>query len=234
MGHIAVGAQHVTLKRLNLATTGAHAIRVFGSYAVLESDDFTNNHANSAGACIGVGGSEGKPTGVVIRFNKIHDCGSNATTLNHGIYADASTDLLVTDNEFWMAGGYSIQLYPDTQNATVRNNVIDGSREYSTRGGIVIDGTALNDLIEFNVIANTTAAAIVAKTGSGHQAASNCFFNNAGGNVSGSTSVISQTGNVTTDPLFTDRTNHVYTLQAGTGCLPTVQYDAAAGLNASW
>lgn len=233
MARIADGATHVTIKRLNLSTNGYHTIRVFGNHAVLEGVDFTNNHANGAGACIGVGGSEGKPTGVIIRLNKIHDCGGNGTNLNHGIYANTFTDLLITDNLFWGNGGYSVQLYPDTTRATVSHNVIDGSKEYSVRGGVVIDGsTAVDDIIEYNIIANTATAGITTRTGSGHQANYNCFDNNSGGNISGSN--ISQEGNIDTSPQFVDRASHDYTLRSGTGCLPLIQYDTAAKVEAAF
>jgi hypothetical protein len=224
------GADGVTLKHMNFTSTGLPmTVRIYGNGTIFEANDITNKHMSGAGACIGVGGSEDHPRGVIIRLNKIHDCGSNADNLNHGIYAHSFSDLIIRDNLFWMNGGYNIQLYPNGERAVVSHNVIDGSREYSIRGAIIIDGyTAVSHIIEQNVIVNVpaTTAAVAQRTGSGHVARSNCFYDNAAGNISGS--ALSQSDNLIADPRFANRTAHDYRLAADSPCLAKVGYDTAA------
>lgn len=223
----------VKLMRLNLQYNGTGVIRVYGSGSVLESNDFTNFQHNLSGSCVGIGGSQDVPSGVVVRLNRFHGCGSNLDNQNHGIYALAFTDALIEDNVMWLSGGYSMQLYPNGTRATVRHNVIDGSNEYSVRGGIVIDGTtAVSHLIERNIIAYTKTTAILQRTGSGHVAQYNCFFSNTGGDTSGT--ALSLTGNVTADPLFINRAARDYRLSPTSGCLGVMQYDTAAKVNAAW
>ncbi len=221
----------MVLKRLDFVTTNVHTMRIFGSRTVLENNYFTNKNATTAGACVGVGGSADRPDAVIIRGNKFDKCGGDK--LNHGIYALSNTNMQITDNIFWGSGGYNIQLYPQADRAVVRHNVIDGSREMSTRGGVVIDGTwGGNHTLEYNVLAYANFdAAIIQRVVTGNKANSNCFFGN---NANTSGSGITVTGSVNADPKFVNRTGRDYRLASGSGCLSTVQYDTAAKINAVW
>ncbi len=103
----------------------------------------------------------------------------------------------------------------------------------SSRGGLVIDGdNGDQHVIEHNILAHTNFdAAIIQRTGSGHEANYNCFYDNSA-SVSGSE--ITQTGNVTADPNFASRSGRDYRLSPNSGCLAVVQYDTAAKINEVW
>lgn len=232
---IARGTTGMTIKRINFTTTSAHVLRVYGNNTILENNQFTDNHADGAGSCVGIGGTQDKPDGVIIRGNKFVNCGGVATNLNHSIYALSFTNLTIVDNVFYGTGAYVIQLYPYAEHAIIRHNVIDGSNEYSIRGSIVIDADSSSSpasaIIENNIINNTAVTAIQARVGSGHQVNSNCFYQNSGGDISGS---VAQTGNVNTNPMYVNRTTHDYHLSPGSPCLAVVQYDTAAKIDQTW
>jgi hypothetical protein len=228
---IARGADDVALKRLDLATSSVHTLRVYGDRALVEQCSFTNRHASGAGSCLGIGGSEDMPDGVTVRGNRFEDCGANDTNLNHAIYAIAYTSLTIVDNVFSGTGAYTIQLYPDAHDTIVRHNVIDGSKEYSVRGGLVADGTSERHTIEHNVFAYTATTAVLLRVGSGHVVRSNCFWENEGGDVEGDADVAL---NVVADPRFVDREARDYRLAADSGCLAVVEYDTAARIARGW
>jgi hypothetical protein len=230
------GANDVTVSHLRIVGGGgALTMRPYADRFHIVRDDITNNNAGMT--CIIVGGGSVTSHGGEISLNRIHNCGASGNTLDHGIYAanfapgsSGGPGLTISQNVFYQNAGYSVQLYPYDIGALVAHNVMDGGG-LSVRGGIVIDGsTAQNDTITQNVITYTKTGAVVQKTGSGHVASKNCFWQNPS-NVTGSG--ISQTGNVTADPMFVNRGAADYRLSSGSRCLSVVGSDTAAAVNAA-
>ncbi len=227
-GQMRIYANNVTLSNFKIIgradSISGLTIRAYGNNMTFQDNDITNNH--QGGSCILVGGSSEHTQFLTVRRNKIHGCGAVGSNLDHGIYASNFSDMLVEDNLFYDIGAYAVQLYPNGTRGVVRHNVIDGGGS-SIRGGIVIDGsTAVNHTIERNIIAFAATQGIIQRTGSGHQANNNCFYQNSGGNVTGS--AISQAGNITANPGFLGRATGDYRLSPNSPCLAVVQYDTVA------
>jgi len=233
---ISTGANDVTVSDLNIVGGGgALTMRPYADRFHIVRNDITNRNAGMT--CIIVGGGSVTSHNGEISLNRIHNCGASGNTLDHGIYAanfapgsSGGPGLTISQNVFYQNAGYSVQLYPSGTGAVVSHNVIDGGG-LSVRGGIVIDGSpAQNDTISQNVIAYTKTGAVVQKTGSGHVASKNCFWQNPS-NVTGSG--ITQTGNITADPTFVNRSGADYRLSSGSPCLSVVGTDTAAAVNAA-
>lgn len=233
---IPAGANDVTVSDLNIVGGGgALTMRPIGSRFTITRNDITNRHQGLS--CILVGSQADKSLSGTVSRNRIHHCGQVGSTLDHGVYAQnfgrsASTvpGLTVEDNVFHSMGAYSVQLYPNGVGALVQRNVMDGGSP-STRGGVVIDGgTASGHRIERNIIVGTRTGGIVQRTGSGHTAKDNCFFQNGGADVSGSG--ITRSGNLNADPRFVNRSAGDYRLAPDSPCLAKVGQDTAALLSA--
>jgi hypothetical protein len=235
-------ADNLIVQGIDFTTTDDHTIRVYGDDVTIMDSSFTNNSAAGTGACVGVGGTGGDANlayNLRLYRNIFKFCGNTVDHLNHGIYAAHFRGLEIVDNIFYANGGYSIQLYPDGTNAFVRHNVIDGSSNLgqTARGGITIDSEPTSNYfsnthtIEYNIIANTATPGITVRDTTGHIANSNCFYNNGTTTISVATGAgISQSGNVTADPMFVNQAGRDYRLSTGSPCLSVVQYDTVAKL----
>ena len=74
--------------------------------------DFENSPANTA-------------YGLVIRDNRIHDCGDDAH--EHAIYLESTRGAIVQNNYLYANPGYGIHMYPDAQGTSIEHNLIDGN-----------------------------------------------------------------------------------------------------------
>jgi chitodextrinase len=230
------GAAGSRMSKLSFeGTGGANSIQWYATDFTLEDSDITNK--NRGYSCMILGDSSaGVAVRPVIRRNVFHECGRVGSSLEHGIYAQLTTDGRITDNVFWGIAAYSLHLYPNAQRTVFSHNVIDGGSP-SVRGGVIFAGegsqTSNNNVVEYNVIAYSTAYNIESwwggSTGSGNVARSNCVFGAGKANI-GSTSGYTVTGTVTADPLFVNRSARDYRLQSSSPCLGTVGYDTAARL----
>ena len=105
--------------------TSPHGPRIYANGVVLRGNTITNHHT---GICVSVSSwdSGRPPRGVVIKRNRIHDCGRlPATNRQHGIYLVEARDgdprqLWIYDN-----ADRGVQLYPDADGSRITGNVID-------------------------------------------------------------------------------------------------------------
>jgi hypothetical protein len=231
------GAENVTVSDLNIVGGGgALTMRPIGDYFTIARNDITNNHQGMT--CVLVGSQAAAASGGDITENKIHGCGAPGNTLDHGIYAQNFTPgtsggpgLTIVDNLFYNEAAYSVQLYPNGTGAVVQHNVMDGGLG-SVRGGVVIDGTtALNHLVQNNVITYTQTGGVVQRSGSGHKSVGNCYWSNPS-DVSGTG--ITRSGDLDADPMFVNRAASDYRLGSSSACLAKVGYDTAAKIAADW
>ncbi len=142
----------------------------------LVRDEITNG-ATKTCVVLGVGGA--RATGTVIRDSVLHDCGDPGNRmLDHAIYVASARRTRVVANTIIRAGGYAVHLYPDAQRSVVRDNVMIGNG-----GGVIFAGegdeASSNNLVEGNVIGDSTSEADITsywggRTGRGNVARDNC------------------------------------------------------------
>lgn len=145
---------------------------------VLRDNDITNHHT---AICVSLGSAHtwGRAHRTLVEGNKIHDCGNlPATNQDHGIYVNSSDDAVIRDNWIYDNADRGIQLYPDAQGTLVTGNIIDGNGQGVIFGGEV-DTASSGNIVENNVITNSTIRDNVESSwagdpGSGNIARNNC------------------------------------------------------------
>jgi hypothetical protein len=117
---------------------------------------FRRNDVSSPGArsCFLLGGTT-EARRPVIKANRIHDCGEPATLSGHGIYMSNVDGARVIGNTIYDNGDRGIKVGPDSQDALIRRNVIDGNPIGLNFSGVDTRSSSHN-LVEHNVIANST------------------------------------------------------------------------------
>lgn len=234
------GSDNVTLSNLVIEGTGeSNTVKIYAADTVIENNEITNKKRGLS--CMMLGNNDGAGPAIrpIVRQNVFHACGKpggNPSTgaRDHGIYSAASQDAQIVDNLFYDIATYTIQLYPNTQSATVANNVIDGG-DGSVRGGVVFgseDGYASNNnTVVRNVIAYTATHAVTTwwgdAIGKGNVAQDNCVWAAAEGEF-GNKSTYSRVNNIVADPGFLNRAARDYRLSPDSPCLTKVGYDTAA------
>jgi hypothetical protein len=221
------------------------SVQLYGNHATLLHDDITNNH--QSGSCVEIGNYTGTfaamVAGTKIEANRIHDCGQAADgPYDHGVYAAASTNAVISDNLIWgTQGGWGIQLWTSSQGSTIAHNVID----QNDAGSMLIAGANINstfgpssnNTIQYNLITNPSSGYNIASfwqnraVGSGNTVSSNCLYGAPAGDYDTADGGFTQTNNLHADPQYTDPANRNYTLQPTTPCLPLVGYDTATTQN---
>jgi len=123
-------AHDVVLSGLLLRSHTTPTVRINGTRITVRRSEITNEHR---GICVSIGGAFerwGIASGVTIAQNRIHDCGRlPATNHDHGIYVEGAKDTLIRGNLIYDNADRGVQFYPNAQNSTVVNNVIDGNGE---------------------------------------------------------------------------------------------------------
>jgi parallel beta-helix repeat protein len=106
---------------------------VDGDHATFVGNEVTNRHK---GICFSIGGSFALVEDVLIRDNRIHNCGVlPRTNLHHGIYVSSARNSRIVGNWIYDNADRGIQLYPNAQGTLIENNVIDGNGQ-----GLVFSG----------------------------------------------------------------------------------------------
>ena len=231
-------ASGVTMSKLNFEGTGGeNTVKIYAADVVFEDNDVTNVWRGKSCMMLGSNAGYGQALRVIVRRNRIHECGTPGSTLEHGIYAQNVLNGEIVGNVFWNLAGYAIQLYPNAQGTRFAHNVIDGDSP-SVRGGVVFGGdtsySSKDNIVEYNVITFAATYNVTSTwsgaVGSGNIARNNCVWAGKSGNVSTSRGGFTASGNLTNDPLFVSRSSRDYRLAAASPCLALVGYDAASAL----
>jgi len=194
---------------------------------VFEDNDVTNGHR--AESCFLLGSSQyGRADRVVIRRNRIHDCGRlPAANHDHGIYAAKASGGLIAGNLIYDNADRGVQLYPDADRFVVTGNVIDGNGQ-----GVIFSGdggrASSSNRVQGNIITNSRLRFNVESywprgnpVGTGNVAERNCLWNGARGGAQGvqSPSVgFSSRANVVGDPRYLDRRQKDFRLAPDSPC----------------
>jgi parallel beta-helix repeat protein len=193
---------------------------VNGDDVVFQDNEVTNDNTT---ICFNLGHSAyGTARRVIIRRNRIHNCGLlPATNHHHGIYLSESEDVQILDNVIYDNADRGIQLYPNADRTIVRGNILDGNGQgviFSGVGGSVSE----DNVVENNVITNAQLRYNVESyfpdgTGNGNVARNNCLYGGARGNV-GPQQGFTAIRNLIVDPLYQDRGAKDFRLRPGSPC----------------
>jgi hypothetical protein len=213
-------------------TTRVSGVILNGSNITFEYNDVSEASAPPQYRDTAIGVNYGaRGSNIVIRFNKIHEYGA-CLQYDHGIYFDHVDNGKVYGNWIWNPGcaygtgtdpskgcGSGIQLWNDPSGTQVFSNVIDGAGI-----GFYIAGSGSNNNVYNNVITNlrgmyNDSKSFVSPVGYNGYAgnSSNKFTNNIYFNAGSmcSTCTATSSGNITSDPLFTNPLARDYTLKSG-------------------
>jgi hypothetical protein len=195
----------------------SQALDIEGSGDILQYDDIYQSVASLRGNLIGIGFAH-SPADTIIRYDKIHDAGQ-CDAYDHLIYVSHGTGAQIYDNWIWNdPHGWGVQLYPDAVDAHVHDNVIDHAGS-----GFVVGGASTGDLIDHNVVTNSTGLPDAglprgvgiseSDPGANNTFQSNDVFNNPGG--IGNDPSLKLTANTTTNPGLADASAHDYSVAPG-------------------
>ena len=116
-------------------------VQVHGDGAVLRLLDITNRNklnSTSTGSCLLLGHTA-PAFDALVQQSRIHNCGGGNGGHDHGIYSEFSRRAVIRGNYIYDNPGYGISMYPDTQDALIEHNVIDGNG-YENRGNVTFSG----------------------------------------------------------------------------------------------
>ena len=129
---------------------------VHGESIAFIGNEVTNRHT---AICFAVGSEQyGRAPRVVIRRNKIHDCGRlPPTNHEHGIYLHSPCCAQVTDNWVYDNADTGIQMFPDADGNYIARNVVYGNGDNISFGGDSKDGgcaSSDDNIVERNVLSH--------------------------------------------------------------------------------
>jgi parallel beta-helix repeat protein len=210
---------------------------VDGDNITFSGNDVTNRNTT---ICFNIGSVNpqwGRAHNVVIANNRIHNCGIlPAQNHDHGIYVEASDNLVIKDNVIDHNADRGIQLYPDADNTTITGNVIDSNGQ-----GIIFSGgdeyngyeVSDNNTVTHNLITNSKVRYNVesyypssgGRSGIGNVVTDNCI-NGATGSYAGSNGAgiqspqdgFTATNNLDVAPAYSNPAAGDYSLPAGSAC----------------
>ena len=143
-----------TIRGMKLNGSGEIGPRIYANGVVLRGNDITNGHTE---ICVQIARwySGPAPKRVVIKRNRIHDCGAlPSTNMDHGIYVSEGKKTVIRDNWIYDNADRGIQLYHDADSSKVIGNVL-----FHNGDGMVINGAGSsvseNNVIRGNIIAKS-------------------------------------------------------------------------------
>jgi hypothetical protein len=151
---VAAGADHVTVAHLDndgTQSTPRPSPVVNGDDSLFYDLDVSSQN----GVCFYIGDPQwGTAHHTVLQRNRIHDCGKPGLNKRHGIYLSHGIDTVIEQNWIYNNPDRGIQLYPYSQGAVIRGNVIDGNGE-----GVDFSGdygwASSGNVVEGNLITNS-------------------------------------------------------------------------------
>ena len=239
-------ASWVVLERLfldsrNPPLVDGVGIKIFGDHVVLRDSEVTSGGER---ICVQTGDANGR-YGIawypLIERNRIHGCGnrgprgSKSYPSGHAVYMQADRFARVRDNYIYdtnyggTLGGRGIQLWPDSQDATIEHNVIDNSNAWNVivSGSRYPTGTTHGAKIRRNVMTNPveynlTTTWLGVEPQPGVAVTENCVTPGFRGYFAlvtweGKPSYVEQ-DNVRADPLYVDREAKDFRLRSGSPC----------------
>lgn len=215
---IQVHGDGVTLSGLNVTNRNKPGL-TYNAMCVLAGSEFETSPVNTA-------------YGLVVRDSRIHNCGDDAH--EHAIYLESTRNATVQDNYLYANPGYGVHMYPDAQGTLIEGNVIDGNSSMnkanltfsgeSPGGEYALPHGSDNNTVRYNLITNALTRYNVESyfpQGSvspvNNVVYENCISNAPMGNF-GSTAGYTQWSNMDVDPLYVDRAQGDFQLQAGSPC----------------
>ena len=248
-------ANYVTFENLaldgtNPPTANLTQVNVFGDHFTLRNSEVFNGGQR---ICVNFGDANGR-WGIawypVVDGNRIHDCGNrNAGSqfqsypAGHALYLQADRHAQIRNNYIYdtnyggTSGGRGIQLWTDSQFATIENNVVDNSNNWN----IVISGDQSptgttrgakirNNILTFPAEHNVSSGWWGVDPTDGNEVIGNCVFGApkepfAFTTWYGKTSYVER-DNVRADPLYVNRAAKDFRLRAGSPCLGKGPADA--------
>ena len=230
-------ANGVTLSHLRIDGHDAAPItvQVQGDGALLRRLNITKRNklnSNNTGSCVllGVVGAPAFDPRVV--SSRIHNCGGGNGGHDHAIYSEFTRRAVIRNNYLYDNPGFGISMYPDTQNALIEHNVIDGNG-YENRGNITFSGeeaggeydrdyASSNNLLRRNIITNARARYNIdsyypSRQPTGNLVTNNCVWNAPFGNFGGR-SGYALSRNRTVRPVYRDRLRKDFRLRASSPC----------------
>jgi len=230
-------ANGVTLSHLSIDghDVGPITVQVQGDGALLRRLNITNRNkrnSNNTGSCVllGIVGAPAVRPQVV--RSRIHHCGGGNGGHDHAIYTEFTRRAVIRNNYLYDNPGFGVSMYPDTQNALIEHNVIDGNG-YENRGNVTFSGeeaggeydrdyASSNNILRRNIISNARARYNVdsyfpSLQPRGNLVSRNCVWNAPFGNFGGR-SGYRLSLNLIAPPNFRNRAAKDFRLRAVSRC----------------
>jgi hypothetical protein len=226
--HIRNSGAGAELSHLDIEGNGTgNTVKIYAKDVTVENNDITNAWRGRSCMILGSNTGAGRATGIIVRHNVFHECGSTANgNQDHAIYAQNVLEGEIVRNLFWNISGYAIQLYPNAQHTRFAHNVVDGGSP-SLRGGVVFGGDGIHasshNVVEQNVIAfattyNITSTWSGSTPGIGNIARNNCVWGANLANINTAKGGFAALDNLVADPLFVGRVVRDYRIGTASLC----------------
>ena len=234
-------ASYVTISKLALDGRNSDDLpspTINGSNITFSLDDITNEHT---AICFNIGSDSGYgvANNTLITHSRIHGCGVlPANNHEHGIYIDDANGTRIEWNLIYDNADRAIQLYPNSQGATIDHNVIDDNGE-----GIIFSGDDGMASSNNNVYANLLTGATIRHDaesyypegnplGTRNSLHNNCVWGGKEGTIDTSGGGFSASHNLTANPQYVNAAMHDYRLNPSSPCL-SMTGDIAAAVGSS-
>jgi hypothetical protein len=234
-------ASYVTISKLALDGRNSDDLpspTVNGNNITFSLDDITDDHT---AICFNIGSDSGYgvANNTLITHSRIHGCGVlPANNHEHGIYVDDANGTRIEWNLIYDNADRAIQLYPNSQGATIDHNVIDDNGE-----GIIFSGDGGMASSNNNVYDNLMTGATIRHdaeswypdgnpVGTGNALHDNCVWGGKEGTIDTSGGGFSAWHNRTANPQYVNAAKHDYRLNPSSRCL-SITGDVAAAVASS-